>query len=176
MPTLILIGGAAGTGKTTLAGALAEAVGADIVDLDEVTAPLVRDYLTAHPACTQAQALLALRDERYALLAEAAAQHLGTTIAVAPFSRELASWQDWAAWLAAAGRDPNECRTIHLVLPAQEHLRRLRQRGATRDAERIDQGTLPAIITHDPAVPVLVLDASESVEQLVAAARAEWAG
>ena len=175
VPTFILIGGAAGTGKTTLAAALAVNIGADIVDLDEVTAPLVRAYLAAHPECSEAQALLALRDERYALLAEAAAHHRGTTIAVAPFSRELASREAWSAWVVAAGRQPTDCRTIHLVLSEQEHRRRLRERGATRDAERIDRGTLPATITHDPAVAVLVLDASQPVEQLVNAVRAELA-
>lgn len=169
MLTLILIGGAAGTGKTSLAQALAIELGAAMIDLDEVTAPMVSDYLAAHPGMTEAQALLALRDERYALLADVAAQQDGLVIAVAPFSRELASAQDWAAWVAEAGRTPEQCQTVQVTLPADEHLRRLRERGAARDTERIAGANPPATVVSDTALSVLTVDASRPVRQLVEA-------
>jgi len=167
--SLILIGGAAGTGKTSLAGALATRLGASVVDLDEVTASLVQEYLADHPESTEAQALSALRDARYALLAEAAAQQNGLTIAVAPFSRELAFAQDWAAWVRAAGRTDQQCRTLQTTLPADEHLRRLQQRGAARDAERIALASLPVTVVCDASLQIQIVDASEPVEQLVEA-------
>ena len=167
MLSLILIGGAAGTGKTSLAGALATRLGANVVDLDDVTAALVQDYLADHPETTEAQALSALRDARYALLAQAAAEQSGLTIAVAPFSRELACAQDWSAWVRAAGRTDLQCRTLQVTLPAQEHLRRLKERGAARDAERIALASLPATVACDAELGVLVVDASVPVEQLV---------
>ncbi len=165
--TLIMIGGAAGTGKTSLAGALAPRLGASVVDLDDVTASLVQEYLASNPEVTEALALSVLRDARYALLAQAAAEQTGLTIAVAPFSRELASAQDWSAWVRAAGRTDLQCRTLQTTLPAEEHLRRLQERGAARDAEQITLASLPATIVCDATLRVLVVDASAPVEQLV---------
>ena len=119
---------------------------------------------------SEAAALATLREQRYARLALAAAAHRGLTIAVAPFSRELASMQDWATWVATAGRSPQQCRTIHLTLPEAEHRRRLRERGAERDAERIAVGSVPSTIRHDPTIWVLPLDASKPVAELTTAA------
>ena len=58
MVDVFVIAGAAGSGKTTFGRALAKRLAIPLLDLDEVTAPLVAAFRAAHPELDEAEALL----------------------------------------------------------------------------------------------------------------------
>lgn len=156
---LLCVGGAPGSGKTTVGALVARAVGAAIVDLDSVTTPLVEAVAAAagEVADLDSPRYAALRNARYACLAAVVADCLAAgvdVVAVAPFTREAVegSWRDWG--VASGARSVTTC---WLDLDPDEALRRAGARGLPRD---LAKGGAPA--------PPVVVDAS--VTDLVVAA------
>jgi sugar-phosphatase len=163
---LFMIAGPAGSGKTTLGVALASRLGAPHLDLDDVTGDLVGRFLAEHPERTEPEALLALRDLRYAQLAETArllmsGESSSDLVLIAPFTVEISSVDRWGRWLADVGVPSASAHLVWLTLPPGERLRRMAARGASRDAAALatagsgDDMPEPA----PPGVPCLAVDA-----------------
>lgn len=106
-PDAIVVAGAAASGKTTLATALARRVAYCLFDLDEVTGALTSAALELigreEHALDEAGPGEALRDARYASLLDAAGANLAIgrgVVVAAPFTRELTDPAAWAATVA----------------------------------------------------------------------------
>lgn len=172
MPLLVLVAGAAGSGKTTVGNALAERSGFLMADFDVVSATVVAAYRAAHPEVDEPAALAHLREDRYRALAdhvrEAHAADPGIGIvAAAPFSRELASAAAWADWVAATGWPVDEVLTVALVLDPAERYRRMAGRGSSRDVDVLAASPDDLPPAPAPAVPCLLVDAGRPVADQV---------
>ena len=161
-PIAVVVAGVAGTGKSTLGRALAETLGAPLVDLDAVTNPLLdalpAEVLGGHWLSSPHAA--DIRAGRYAALRAVAADAVataGSAVLVAPFTAELQGGDAWD--LLAAAVAPATLTVVHLVGDPALLAARRGARGEARDAHRPDVGT-PA-----PAVPVVTIDAELSTAQ-----------
>lgn len=182
-PRAIVVSGPAGSGKTTLAGPLAAALGYAIADLDTVTGPLTEVALALSGDAADgldSPAGRRLRAARYATLLDVARANLDLGIGVvvaAPFTaerRDAAAWRAVTARLGAGGR-PAETALIYLRLPDDLRHRRLAARGAPRDVAALRDvakprdGSPPRVA--ETLVPdAIVLDASDPVPAQLAAA------
>ena len=160
---VLAVSGAAGTGKTTLATAWAEEIGAAVVDLDEVAADVVAEGLRVAPGRREVDLNSELRSERYgALYAEVA--HLrqrSAVVAVAPFTWEIGSREAWADFVSAIGGEPVTLVWMHV--DTQIRRERIERRGASRDHGRTEslQTATP------PAVPAVHVDAGSPITGLL---------
>ena len=178
MVEVFVIAGAAGSGKTTFGCALAKRLAIPLLDLDEVTAPLVEAFRAAHPELDEAGALGAVRDDRYRVLQRAAVlttSTVGSVILTAPFTSEISSPEQWRAFL-----DPfDSLAAAHLIwleVTPEERLRRMRVRGASRDA-RLTMASRPAVQLPASAPPVvehLGLDAQLGNEEKIRVAMSHF--
>lgn len=143
-PVTVIAGGA-GSGKTTLARAVCAATGAHLLDLDAATADLVARARANQPEETEAAVLTAIRDDRYALLLDAVRRaRTGSAVVVAaPFTREIADPVEWARLVQAVGGEPVSL--VWIEVSPQERARRLRLRGASRDAHLLDADLAPPV-------------------------------
>lgn len=149
---VIVVAGPPGAGKSTIGAALADALGAPLLDLDEL-APLP---------------FAGTRDQRYALLIPAARTSIKAgraPVLVAPFTQEIASPK---AWVEFCGKlSASVVRLVYLRIDEDERHRRLRDRRAPRDElHGVDPAAHPSRL--HPDVLALVLDAAEPVERSVA--------
>lgn len=166
---LIVISGAAGTGKTTLAQAWSTATGYVIVDLDDETLDIVRQVLDTHPHWSEAQAIAESRDLRYVRLVDSVRKarwnEVVGVIAVAPFTREIHNGQRWREFVERCGG--REVSLIWLCLDLEVRNERIRQRGADRDSGRRDiPGSLEA-----PVVEYLAVNSEMPLEEQIHALR-----
>ncbi len=165
--TVVVLAGGAGSGKTTVGRAVSAATGAQLLDLDAVTADLVAERAAAEPSRSEPELLAALRDERYRLLVATArsARDSHDVIVTAPFTGEIADPTAWAELVRDLGGEP-----VHLVwlsVTPEERLARLRSRGSSRDAHLLDAGAAPEV--PPPVVPHLALTARQPTAALVQA-------
>lgn len=132
-PYALVVAGSAGAGKSTFAGALAAHLGAAILDLDSMYAPLM-------PLLRPDVDPATLRAVLYGGLCDAAAPSLaaGTSVLlVAPWTaerRDPGAWAVLAATLVGAG---GTARLVWVSLDASTLLARLRDRGLDRDAAKL---------------------------------------
>jgi predicted kinase len=168
-PRAVLVGGAPGTGKSTLAAALAPRLGAALIDLDVATGPLTAVVAGLAGATDLSDPRIAglTRTPRYETLFALAEDNLrvGTpAVLVAPFTAERTAdgWRTVVQRLAAPV-------LIWLHLPDAELVKRLTSRGAVRDREKTaDPWAYLAGIDRDPpSAPHLALDAMRPVAELV---------
>lgn len=163
---VVVVGGVAGSGKTTLGRALSRAIGMPVLDLDSLTNPLldILDGLIEGPHWNSAGPHAELiRRGRYAVLRSAARDIIAVNqraVLVAPFTRELAGGQEWDALTAAVA--PAPVRVIYVDGSAELLAHRRLMRRAARDAQR-SPGPPPT----PPRVPHLRVDASLTTEQQV---------
>ena len=175
MVTVVFIAGLAGTGKSTLGDALAASLGGVHLDFDVVSASVVEHAREDHPGLSEAELLVAVKDERYAALRAALDLHVvdAPDVAVvvsAPFSRQIADPVAWQAW---AGVSPDSM-LVWLHLDESERGRRITARGASRD--RGVEGSAGAALTGAvPSVPHVALDAAQETSALVQAVLGELA-
>jgi predicted kinase len=155
--SVTVIAGGAGSGKTTLARAICAATGAQLLDLDAVTADLVARARAERPGESEAEVLTAIRDDRYALLLDAArrARAACDVVLAAPFTREIADPTGWQGLVRAVGEEPVSL--VWIEVSPRERARRLRLRGASRDAHLLDAQEAPAVTP--PGVPHLAVAA-----------------
>lgn len=166
MGTIMVIAGGAGSGKTTLGRALCAQMGAQLVDLDAATMELVTAEIALRPDAPEADVLRDIREPRYAELIRQAreARELGDVVVTAPFTREISDPADWAALVDGLGGEP--VRLVWIEVTPEERLRRMRQRGASRDAHLLQAEAAPPV--PPPAVPHLLLAAPMPTTQKVA--------
>lgn len=172
MVTVTFIAGLAGTGKSTLGDALAASLGGVHLDFDEISRMVVDRARLDHADLTEAELLLAVKQERYdalhAALVEQIERFPGTPVVVsAPFTRQVADPAAWGVWSQVAP----EVLLVWLSVDEAERARRIAARGASRDV-----GGGPVVGATAPAVPHLALDAGGSTAALVEAVVAELAG
>lgn len=171
-PVAIAIGGPAGSGKTTLATALAPALGAALLDLDVATGPLTDVILNLIDVrdLSDPRASVVTREARYRTLFDLAVDtaRAGTsTVLVAPFTAE----RDADRW-ADATRSLGMVADVHLVwmrLPAAQLASRLSARHAARDVLKLRDVASWTARGDDalPAAAHVALNADRSVEDLV---------
>lgn len=170
-PAAVLIGGAAGTGKSTLAAALAPPLGAALLDLDVATGPLTEVVagLVGRSDLGDPHLAALTRTPRYETLFALARDNLRAgrpVVLVAPFTVERTppGWATVTARLAPAAPV-----LVWLRLAPDRLIARLRDRAAARDAGKIsDPGAFLSTVDPDPpAVPHLALDAGRPAPDLV---------
>ena len=171
-PYAILISGAAGTGKSTLAAALAPRLRAAILDLDVATSALtdVVSGLLGRTDLSDPMIAELTRGPRYETLLALAEDNLRAgipVVLVAPFTAERSP----AGWRVVADRFAAHAAGVLLVwldLPDHHLVARLRRRDAVRDSDKVrDPGAFLAGVRRDPPeVPHLALDATLPVADL----------
>jgi predicted kinase len=167
---VVLLSGAPASGKSTLSRLVARELRAAVIDQDVATAPLVDvvQCLVGVDDLDDPRLAGITRDARYRVVIELAVDNLAAgmpVVLVAPFTAERADPAAWASTyerLVAAGGAPL---LVWLRLQPTEVLRRLRARGADRDAAKLaDEAAYlagPAAVACDsPVVPHLALDAT----------------
>ncbi|MGI8882306.1 MAG: AAA family ATPase [Jatrophihabitans sp.] len=171
-PVAVFIGGPPASGKTTLATALAPALGAALLDLDVATGPLTNVILELIGACdlSEPRAAQLTREPRYETLfglAEDTARAGTSAVLVGPFGAEC----DASRWAGIATRLSRfaEAHLVWLTLPPAELVRRLAARGAARDAVKLQDpaGYGADLDSHRPTAPHLPLDATRPVQDLL---------
>lgn len=173
----VLLSGAAASGKTTLSHLLAREMHAAVIGQDVATGPLVDviQRLVGVDDLDDPGLARLTRGPRYRAVLDLAVDNLTAgmpVVLVAPFSTERADPIAWAAThdrLAAAGATPL---LVWLRLEPTEMLRRLRDRGAARDAPKLaDEAAylarLAATACVPPVVPHLAIDAARPPDELV---------
>ena len=170
---VMVIAGPAGTGKTTLADAVAKKLAAPHVDFDVVSAGVVAEARSQHPVLSEEALLLLCKEERYDALAEAIRQCAdgadplvpSLVIASAPLSQYTQNSDLWAAWLAKCG-SPTAVDLVWLDLDPNLRWNRMMNRKSSRDQALLESGIRP-----DPApLPVVehrVIDASRPMAERV---------
>ncbi|WP_440709009.1 HAD-IA family hydrolase [Herbiconiux sp. YIM B11900] len=171
---IIVVAGAAGSGKSTLSLELARAVDAALLDLDTLTNPLLEglgDALAEGAHWNDPALRPIVRPARYAVLRAALADQVSAgrpVVLVAPFTAELQGGEEWRLLVEAAGEAPH---VVWLRASAALLAERRLRRGADRDVHVVDP---PASAV--PAVPHLEVDASQSTPQQVASVRRRLGG
>ncbi|WP_353649954.1 AAA family ATPase [Nakamurella sp. A5-74] len=170
---VIVIGGAPGSGKTSIGKLLARSTGAALLDQDTLTNPLIAQIaaLTGagddldHPSLRGE-----VRAARYACLRDAAAEISGLgcpVVVVAPFTSEIAdpiAWQQFSGMLSGTV-------LVAVSIDPAESLRRRRMRGLARDGTvAVGSGRAPGA---EPGLHVdLVVDGAGFPEELAEQIRA----
>lgn len=170
-PGAVLIGGAAGTGKSTLAAALAPRLGAALIDLDVATGPLTEVIagLTGRSDLSDPHLAAQTRAPRYETLLALARDNLRAglpVVLVAPFTTERTA----RGWATVAERlAPAAPVLVWLRLAPDQLMARLRGRAAARDAGKVTDpdAFLSTVDTGPPAVAHLALDAARPTADLV---------
>ncbi|MCS5720083.1 HAD-IA family hydrolase [Herbiconiux sp. CPCC 205763] len=162
---IVIVAGAAGSGKSTLGRELARSLGAALLDLDSLTNPLLEGLgseLAGDAHWNDARLRSVVRPARYAALRAMVADQVlvgGSAVLVAPFTAELLGGIEWQHLVGAAGTPP---RVVWMRASPELLAERRRIRSAERDAHVVDP---PA--DHAPLVPHLSVDASlPTAEQL----------
>jgi sugar-phosphatase len=145
---IVVVAGAAGSGKTTLGRELARALRLPLLDLDTITNPLldglgpVADPESGEPRHWNDPALRpTMRPARYAALRAVLADQRDSgvgAVLVAPFTAELRGGAEWDALVEAAGVVP---KVVWLRADAATLAARRAQRGAERDSHIVDPST-----------------------------------
>jgi mannitol-1-/sugar-/sorbitol-6-phosphatase len=154
---LVVLAGAAGTGKTTVGRRLARCLGAALLDLDTVTGPLVELLLEREDYGSTYERTI-VRPARYRALTALALDVLAggvPVVAAAPWTKELTD-RAWFDDLARSAQDlGGQLVVVWLSCDPEIRRRRLAARGLARDAAVLRQ---PLQATPTPLVPHVAVD------------------
>ena len=164
MPTLVAFSGLPGTGKTTLARALAARLGAMHLRIDSIEAALKRSVLAIHPAEDAGyRAALAVARDNLALGHDV----IGDAVNPAAFTR---AW--WAETAEAAG-----ARLVNVEIVCSdpgEHRRRVEARRPDLPGQAVPDWAKVAARDYEPwPTPPLVIDTARTTVEDAAARIAE---
>jgi predicted kinase len=175
----VLLAGAPATGKSTLSRLVARELRAAVIAQDVATGPLVSvvQRLVGIDDLDDPRLAGLTREPRYRVVLDLAVDNLAAgmpVVLVAPFTSERTDPAAWSATrdrLVAAGGTPM---LVWLRLEPTEVLRRLRERGAARDAAKLaDEAAylagLAATARKPPVVSHLALDATRPPDVLARA-------
>ena len=170
---VMVIAGPAGSGKTTLADAVAKKLSAPHLDFDVVSAGVVAATQSLHPELSEEAVLLACKEERYAALAESIRQFTALAddsapslvIASAPLSQYTQDSKLWAAWLAQCG-SPSSVDLVWLDLDPRVRWNRMLNRKSSRDQALVESGIRPEPAPF-PVVEHRVIDAGRPMKERV---------
>lgn len=165
---VVVVAGPAGAGKSTLGRALAAKMHAALLDLDDLTNPVLDAIWPPRAGhWNDLEHRSAVRPARYAVLRAAAAAQVASgidAVLVAPFTAELAGGDEWDALRAAVA--PAEPFVVWIDVPSDVLTERVRERADERDSG------LPPGSATEPAIPHLRVDGTSSTTELVGAIRA----
>ena len=164
---VVVVAGPAGAGKSTLGRALAAQMRAALLDLDDLTNPLLDALWSGAGHWNDPEHRALVRPARYAVLRAAAAVQVASgvdVVLVAPFTSELAGGDEWAALTTAVA--PAEPFVVWIDVLVDVLAARVRERADARDSGT--EARHPAV----PAVPHLRVDGTSSTTDLVGAVRA----
>lgn len=171
MSDLVFIAGPAGSGKSTLGDAIAEAWESPHIDFDAATMRVVREVALAYPTWTEAQVLAHARTDRYVALRDAVLEAMRVhprVVISAPLRLESSSAASWREWTDPMVKGGSTVQLVWLQLATAERQRRMALRGLARDAEALAG---PGAPTTPPEAADRILDASLPVAELVAQVR-----
>ncbi|RYZ09755.1 MAG: ATP-binding protein [Myxococcales bacterium] len=162
MPSLTVVCGNAGTGKSTWAKLIAQRVGAALLDLDTVSERLVaaaqREWGRSEHDRDSAEYKRVFREPVHETLFAIARDCAGPVVIVAPFTRER-SLPNFREWLS--GKCARLAQVHYFVCDEQVREARLRARGNPRDAAKfLDYAAYRSIAPGErpPAYPHLWFD------------------
>ena len=158
MSALVVLAGAAGTGKSTLGALLARRLGAALLDFDTLTEPLSAALLAGEELGTPREREV-VRPLRYATLTAVALEVLACgvgVVAAAPWTRELGDHAWFVDLHARVGERGGRLVVARLRCDEPVRLARLARRGALRDT-----GRPPSPPAPEPVVPHLGLDTTD---------------
>lgn len=163
---IIVVAGAAGSGKSTLGRELARSLCLPILDLDTLTNPVLEGISKAlfsgrHWNDESLRSIV--RPARYAALLSTIAEQVAVgsdVVAVAPFTAELQGGGEWELLSVAAG---GTLTVVWLSATEQTLAARRANRAAARDSHIVDR---PA--GRAPRVPHILVDAALATAQQVA--------
>jgi len=164
---VVVVAGPAGAGKSTLGRALAAEMRAALLDLDDLTNPILDGVWSGGGHWNDPEHRAVVRPARYAVLRAAAAAQVVNgvdVVLVAPFTAELAGGVEWAALKAAVA--PAEPFVVWIDVPLDVLSARVRERADVRDS---GTGSRPA---EAPAIPHFRIDGRSSTTEMVGAVRA----
>lgn len=169
-PTIVVIGGYAGSGKTELGRILARQTGWPVFDKDSATRPVVEmalQELGSSPNDRESELYLTkVRPAEYEALRTLTAENVAcgnSAIMTAPFIRELRD-PSWTRSLAADAETLGaELRVVWIRCDDETMLTYLRRRGAARDTHKLahwDDYLAGLDADFTPALPHDVIDNS----------------
>ncbi len=163
-PLALLVSGAPGSGKSTAGAAIAQRLGAALLDLDTATASLtaIIGELYGRHDLDDPELARVTRTARYEAIISLAEANLAVgvnAVLVAPFSLER---REVTAWLALQRRMEDVGATTSLVwlrVSADEVRRRVGRRGLERDLAKRTSDWPAGLDLDPPLVPHIEVDA-----------------
>jgi predicted kinase len=165
LQTVVIVAGAPGVGKSTIAARVSRALGGASVDIDAVFEPLA-PLLAVQPRELTRTAIY----ESLVAIVEAVLPTGAHVVVAAPFTRERRdslAWNRLATRLSAHGADVV---LVWLSAPPEPLLARLAVRGAARDAEKLADPSAwlrEAEPEAPPSVSYIAVDATQATESAV---------
>lgn len=175
-PTVVLVGGYAGSGKTELGRIITRRTGWAILDKDSTTRPVVEAALTKlglSPHDRESETYLdTIRPAEYEALLATMTENIecgASVVVTAPFIRELSD-SAWCQRIAATVQESGGNLQVAWVrCDADSMLSYIRRRGAARDSAKLArwQEYLGSVdLNYEPALPHTIIDNNQGAQPL----------
>jgi predicted kinase len=163
-PSVVLVAGAPGSGKSTVGALVASHLSAALLDLDTATASLMAVVceLLGTEDLEDPEVVRLTRDARYEAITALAEDNVRagvSVVLVAPYSAERKDPRAWDALERRLSEAGARTSLVWLRISADEVLRRVEARGAARDVAKRRGEWLAGLDLGPPAVSHLEVDA-----------------